>query len=431
MKLTKFISVALLALAVSATAFAQDEDRKNSNRDENGKIVRGPYQTNGFWDNWFVGAAGGINIFMNSVNDFSGRGSRAGAANVYVGKYFTPDFGVRLGYLGWQGHMEGQGSVKNDAGETVSVGKETFGFWYVHGDVMWNISNTIGGYKDRFWNFIPYVHFGGMRIYNHEIENYEGRINEHDNEIAFGCGLYNTIRITKRLYGTLDIRETMLPSRYHTVDLGGITSDLSVLAGIGVYLGKVGWDRAEKSGDNAAAAAAAVAAAEAALLAAQEAQKAAEDKNKELEDANKALADNLRDAADKADSLAQAAKDAEKVYINDTTFVTLKLGTAPCTLFFEKNSATLNATELQHLDFYVQNIIKQDPEHEFYITGVADAATGNAYLNARISALRAKNVKNLIVTKYGIDPDKIIFKDAKISSKYSDPRLDRAVIIEH
>ena len=47
-----------LSMSVSPAAIAQE----NGNRDENGKIVRGPYLTNRFCDNWFMGVGGGINI---------------------------------------------------------------------------------------------------------------------------------------------------------------------------------------------------------------------------------------------------------------------------------------------------------------------------------------------------------------------------------
>ena len=427
MKVFKIFAALLAAASLSMAAYAQDT--KAENRDENGKIVRGPYLSNGFGANWFVGAAGGVNIFMNGVNGYSGR--VGGALDIYFGKWFMPDLGVRLGYQGLTGRMNGAEFAGVDDKLV-----EKFQFWYLHGDVMWNISNTIGGYKEsRFWNFIPYAHFGAMRIFDHENPAYdEGqRLNAHDNEIAFGVGLYNTMRISKRVYATLDVRETMFSPRFHgytgVSDLGGVCSNLSVTAGIGVYLGKVGWERGVK--DNSAAAAAAVAAAEAALLAAKEANNALAAENGDLAAGNKALADDVNRLKDQLDSLEKAAQNLDKVYINDTTYVTLKLGTAPCTLYFSKNSYTLNTTELQHLDFYVKNIINQDPDHAFYLTGTADSSTGSDAYNAKLSQKRVEAVKNLIMSKYGISSDRLIIKDAKVSNKFSDPRLDRSVIIEH
>lgn len=426
MKVFKIVAAAFVAVTLSVSVNAQEKQAEN--RDENGKFLRGPYVTNKFGDNWFVGAAGGVNIFMNSAVGYSGR---VGAAlDIYAGKWFTPGLGLRLGYQGLTGRMNGQEFAGSENKEL-----EKFQFFYLHGDVMWNISNTIGGYKEsRFWNFVPYVHAGAMHIFAHENPAAgEVRNNSADNEVAFGCGLYNTLRFSKRVYGTIDVRETMLSPRFHsatslagnTDDRGGICSDLSATIGIGVYLGKVGWDRVGKN--DCSNTAAALAAAEAALLAAKEANDALNSKNNELADDNKALAEDV-DRLNK--DLENAGKN-NQVYINDTTYVEFKLGTAPCTLFFALNSATLNATELQHLDFYVKNIISQDPDHVFYLTGNADAATGSDETNAKLSRQRVENVRNLIIDKYGIDADKLVIKDARISNTFSDPRLDRSVIIEH
>lgn len=429
MKVFKFLAAVLVASAFSISVSAQETTAENM--DENGKIVRGPYLSNGFGANWFVGAAGGVNIFMNGAIGYSGL--VGGALDIYVGKWFIPDLGVRVAYQGLTGRMNGAEFAGVDDKLV-----EKFQFWYLHGDVMWNISNTIGGYKEsRFWNFVPYAHFGTMRIFDHENPAYdEGqRVNAYDNELALGVGLYNTLRFSKRVYGTIDVRETMFSPRFHgntgVSDLGGVCSNLSVTAGIGVYLGKVGWERGSRDNGSAAAAAAAVAAAEAALLAAKEANNALAVENGEIAADNKALNDDINRLKDQLDSLEKAAQNLDKVYINDTTYVSLKLGTAPCTLYFAMGSSTLNATELQHLDFYVKNIINQDPDHAFYLTGTADSSTGTNDLNEQLSKNRVENVRKLIMDKYGISSDRLIIKDAKVSNKFSDPRLDRSVIIEH
>lgn len=428
MKVVRLLTISFALLAMNFAVSAQ-ETKTSENRDENGKFIRGPYLNNKFGDNWFVGVQGGVNIFMNQKVGYTGR---AGAAlDIYGGKWFMPDLGLRLGYQGLTGQMNGAKFAGTDEKLV-----EKFQFFYLHGDVMWNMSNTIGGYKEsRLWNVIPYVHFGAMRIFDRENPAYpEGeRLNVYDNEIAFGLGLYNTIRFTNRVFGTLDIRQTMLSPRFHSTaggrDLGGICSDLSIKLGVGVYLGKVGWDRGYK--ENGAAALASLAAAEAALAAAKAANEDLAAKSNALEDKNKDLDNELSALNAKLDSLERAAIDKDKVYINDTTFVTLKLGTAPCTLFFAKNSYTLNATEMQHLDFYVKNIIQQDPDHAFHLTGTADSATGNKKINEMISRKRVEAVKKLIIQKYGISEDRLIIKDTKVSNKFSDPRLDRSVIIEH
>lgn len=69
-------------LTVSFNAYAQE----NNNRDANGKVVRGAYETNGLWDNWFIGVGAGVNSVYNNA-DFGKYGI---ATDVNLGKWFTP-----------------------------------------------------------------------------------------------------------------------------------------------------------------------------------------------------------------------------------------------------------------------------------------------------------------------------------------------------
>ena len=50
----------IIALFVFASGFASAQE--NGNRDAQNRIVRGPYETNRFFDNIFVGVAGGVNL---------------------------------------------------------------------------------------------------------------------------------------------------------------------------------------------------------------------------------------------------------------------------------------------------------------------------------------------------------------------------------
>ena len=64
MKGIKFFgALAIASLLFSANAFAQE----NNNRDENGKVVRGAYETNKAFDNTFIGIGAGVNSVMPSI----------------------------------------------------------------------------------------------------------------------------------------------------------------------------------------------------------------------------------------------------------------------------------------------------------------------------------------------------------------------------
>ena len=91
----KFLSAAAAALLVCAGAFAQED----GNRDANGKIVRGPYETNSFGSNWFVSVGGGIDLVLDGVRaNSSFDGGLTPTLDVNFGKWFTPSVGARFGY---------------------------------------------------------------------------------------------------------------------------------------------------------------------------------------------------------------------------------------------------------------------------------------------------------------------------------------------
>ncbi len=253
----KLFAVIAFVSAISLSAFAQDRE----NRDADGKIVRGPYVRNSFFDNTFVQLQGGVNI-MGAPKMGQGAGwssLKPGVAlDVNLGKWFNPNFGLRLG---WQGlktaYMPGSTMVR-----------EKNQYNYTHADFLVNISNWFSGYRDRVWDFAPYVHVGWI---NTPAYGYETVLNKP----GAGAGLLNLVRLSERIKLTIDLRATMctnavLGTTYvnHRIadcgrdtfgeKLGGVAS---ALVGLQVNFGKTGWERGENAKKSAAPAVAAAAAA--------------------------------------------------------------------------------------------------------------------------------------------------------------------------
>ena len=65
----------LLALA-SVDALGQED----GNRDQNNKIIRGPYETNRLFDNLFINGSGGINIYHGENDSHGSLGKRLAPA---------------------------------------------------------------------------------------------------------------------------------------------------------------------------------------------------------------------------------------------------------------------------------------------------------------------------------------------------------------
>lgn len=402
MKTVKFFFAALALTVVSVCAASAQE---NGNRDENGKIVRGPYLTNQFGDNWFVGVGGGINLFM----DGGYKTAVGGALDVNAGKWITPAIGLRAGYSGltgaeWSENSSALGLTLNDGKDMF---KQKFGFAYLHADVLWNISHAIGGYKEtRLWNVIPYGHTGLLMTYDRG----DDAQNFLDREFAMGIGLLNNIRLCDRVDLTLDLRGILTSGRHHAAT-GGVAGAIQMTVGASVNLGKTNWTRAANWHNPSDVDALAAAAASAAALTA----------------ANAALADEKAELEKKNAELAQANDELQKA-LEDAKANAGLTEVGPAAFYFEIGQTTLSKKELEHLDFYLSNVLPYvKGKSVTVITGSADKKTGTSKRNQYLCEKRAEYLKNLLVEKYGIDAT-----DFKVNTNIAtegDAALGRAVII--
>jgi outer membrane protein OmpA-like peptidoglycan-associated protein len=400
-KLFAAVALVTLSAAISSPVSAQE----NGNKDENGKVVRGPYLTNKFVDNTFVGVAGGVNVPLQGNH----KPVVTPALDVYFGKWFTPSVGARLGYSGVTGAIWSNESSKlgNELGAVNYMYKHQYGFAYVHADVLWNISNTIAGYKEtRLWNFIPYANFGFLLTYGGE-----GSEKFFDNEFALGVGLLNSIRLHERVNLTIDLRSMFANGRFHgSVGIGAPTNlaaNLSATVGVAVNLFKTNWVRAEnwhnpEDTDKIVAAESAAAA---------------------LTAANQAL------EADKAKLAKQNEElNAEVVELRNKPTKAALEDVGPASVYFEIGQTTLSQKELQHLDFYLKNVLPNVGDKKVaVITGSADSKTGTVRRNKYLSQKRVDYVMNILAEKYGIEADR--FQVRTQVANEGEAALNRAVII--
>ena len=380
------LAAALMAAQVSVHA------QENGNRDEFGNIIRGPYETNGFGDNWFIGLGGGINMLLDEGYDV-----KPGASlDVNFGKWFTPSVGMRAGYQGLDFFSAKDGQT------------DKYGYMYLHGDFLWNASNAISGYKEtRFWDLTPYLHAGFFR------SNGTGGSDFADNEFAAGAGLLHNLRISERLDAVIDMRATVVKGSIHGTS--GAVVLPSVTAGVALNLGWSGFIRTSTI----------LGAVEAANLEKTEILETAivalEVANASLEAENTSLKKKNSDLSKKVNNL----KAEEAVY--EMSYEQMQ----PITVYFTIGKAVLDQLELQHLDFYARNIIDKvnmNPNAEIVVMGSADSNTGTAKRNKHLSEARGEYIVNLLAEKYGISKERVVVKSEVVKAA-SDPKMDRAVII--
>ena len=385
MKTFRIVMSALAVMAgvlvVSPAANAQE----NGNRDENGKVVRGAYETNKFGDNWFIGAGAGVNSWLGN-----GASPKAGVAvDAFVGKWITPTVGVRMG---WKGLKDG---VSAKDGHTIA--DEKFSYNSAHVDLLWNLSNLFSGYKEtRTWNISVYPTFAYMNAAKNK-------------EFGAGIGMLNNFRLGNRVGLYLDLSALTTKA-----DFAGISPRPKTLVGVlpsatfglTVNLGKTGFKRHS----SVVPAIVPVPFTEAQYNNLQEKVNALEKENKDL----KAQIEELKNA--KPDTVT-VSKAGDLV--------------SPATLYYEIGSTKLSEREEAHLEFYVKNILEQAPDKVFVLTGSADKGTGTAARNQYLSEQRVNNVKKVLVEKYGIAEDHLIVKaEGATNNRFGSAVLNRVVTIE-
>jgi outer membrane protein OmpA-like peptidoglycan-associated protein len=396
-------------VAVSLTASPAVNAQENGNRDENGKIVRGPYETNRFGDNWFIGVGGGINMLWNEGYPAADL-VISPSIDANFGKWFTPAVGMRVGYQGFKTQIRDDGpsilGPNLDTQENLYLQK--MGYMYIHGDFLWNMSDALGGYKEtRFWDLVPYIHTGFFRTYGLDNVSY------HNNEFAMGGGLLHNLRLGNRLDLIIDMRATVVNGRIHEASDVAILP--SVTAGLAVDLGWPNFVRTATVLD-------ALAIAEAEKTAVLEAAIAA------LEVANASLAQNNDALNQKNAKLSKQVKALQnRPEFDVEAFFS---GMTPAHIFFEIGKATLDARQMAQLDFLAKNIIvaaDQDTELLITVMGSADGNTGTQKRNQHLSEARAKYIFDILTTQYGISPDRLTIK-TEVVKKAAAPELSRAVI---
>ena len=394
MKAIKFIGIlAAASFLFSLNAYAQED----ANRGANGEVVRGPYVTNGAFDNTFISLGAGVNSVLERNY---GLGKFGLATDVTIGKWFSPTIGVRAG---WHGI-----NVTSKSGE---LNKSPY--HYLHGDLLWNITNAIGGYKEtRIWNFIPYVGGGLTMIKHHDLKVY-------DQEFAGGAGILNSFRLGERVNLNLDLG--VILSRAAAYNMNGFVGRYiglpSATLGLQFNLGRTGFDRLSSVMPVIVP------------LPFTEAQyNALKDKVAALERENAQLKNKIADLENQLAPFKNLV-DGQTYLFQNGRFTAVEAKVAsPATVYFDLGSAKVSDREKAHLEFFANSVV--DNATKLLLTGSADKQTGTAKGNQKLSEQRVDAVKALL-EKLGANGSNIeTVANGDTKNVFDTPAKNRCVVIE-
>ena len=412
----KKLILGLVLAAFAVTAFAQGTEKNRW----------AGHTTNKFWDNWEISAGAGVSA---STRQIFGDAGRVGFAwNAGLTKWVTPIVGVRAQVNGDRLYNYAAKDQKGDRYDWPSI--------FAHGDLMINLSNWIGGYReDRAYYLVPFVGFGYMaqsyqdkdgHVYVARNDFKEGPATAYptSSTIAGTIGLLNKFRLCKQLDLDIELKGTVYPQSKMpaTVSLGagGPAFTYGATLGLSYRFNKRGWDKAytkadfQKYIDEAAALRDQLAAANAARAAAEEA--AAKAKS----EAERAAARAAAAEAEAAAAAARAAAAAKGIFADGNS------------VFFNIGSAKLTSTDKVRLSL-IADQIKQNSGTVYTINGYADKKTGTASINKKVSENRAKSVYNYLIS-CGVSKDQLKYESfgdtVQPYGEGANYKANRAAIIE-
>ena len=386
------LGVSLCALAASAQTMVSTPDSTVEVFSEKNRVI-----TNKFFQNWFIGAGAGGQLFYGDHNKQMKFGDRiVPAYEFHFGKWFTPGIGTRLAING----IKNKGVTQNGSHSTGVVydasqglSNQEFNYLNLHGDVLFNVSNLIGGYNpNRFYTLSPYVGLGLMFTWDEP----------KSREVSANLGLFNSFRLADSWDLTLDLRGSLVNDRFDG-ELGGRKDEGMLTAAVGIVykFGKTGWDTNTKT---------------VVRYTNEKELNALRDKINELARDNNALKQQLADAKDKTIT---------EVIVDEKNMLA-----APILVTFPINKSTVSNEARVNLGFFAKIIKESDPDMTYHIIGYADAGTGSKSTNERLSKERAQAIYNILVREFSVPANQleVDHKGGVDNMFYDDPRLSRAVI---
>ncbi len=324
------------------------------------------YLKNKASDNWFMGLGGGINTY--NMKGFSHFGDRIGwMGQITFGRWNSPIWGMRFAV---------------DLGEPVTDYKNDIKMKWAggHGEIMYNMTNAIMGYKpDRVYSFVPYLGIGymyGMKDWFERPFEGEPVFKRQNQSLTFNGGIINNFRVGKNVHLFLEIGYRLMQESF---DFGATPEGdweydamWSALAGVQFGLGgKQDFTPAELMDYS--------------LI---------NDLNSQI---NRLRAEN-EELSKRPESCPECPEIVEPVAVG-TVYV-------PNVVYFRIDSYKIDRH--QHVSIYnTAEYLKQNPDAKVKIVGYADKLTGYPEYNWKLSEKRAKAVADVLIKEYGIDSSRI------------------------
>ena len=374
-------------LGVMQISYAQEKEGYSTEPAHSATFLK-----NGFWDNWFIGAGAGANIYFGDNNkdaDFFNRFTVT--PEFQVGKWISPYLGTRIKAAGLTNLH-----TFNDNASIMSRNR----YASFQANLMWSITDYFMKYSsDRVYRLIPYVGFGWAFGWDYANQPEYAMGHTRDNSMTLNAGIINNFKLSNRVTLSIEFAATALKSGFNQVKTSGNYDILGTAsAGLIFNLGKTAtFSEAELR------------------------------KPLEIE----ALNNTINELHQQIQLLAQRPVSCPECPPSE--IITEKIvETNPLinnVVLFKINQTKVDP--YQGVNIYnIAQYLKDNPQLKVKVVGYTDKKTGTATINEKLSAERAQNVARILIDEYNISRDRVIVEwVGDREPPFDKPEWNRAVIL--
>ena len=356
------------------------------------------YYSNG-GDNWFIQLGAGVTspFVENKLPNGDQKHHLTAVYNVGFGKWFSPYIGWRLSFLGGSLHWDNK---QFNHAKWVNANL----------DFMWDMFNSFGGVNSkRVFSIVPFIGLGGAYTWDYSdgastVLRDNGKVKRNSWSLPLSAGIQLRFRLCKYVDFFAEGRAQFAGDNFNNEVVGApIDMNLSVIGGFSFNIGGADF-KSYNPCDYVSYIA---------------------NLNNQVNDLRGALA-----TTSAALAAAEAQLPCPEIQVQEKNTV-IEAAPMMATVRFNINSARIRNEEMVNV-YNVAEWMKANPEQNVVICGYADKDTGTSSYNMALSKRRAEAVRDALVNKYGINPDRLTI-DAEGSNvqPYKENNWNRIVIFNN
>ncbi len=324
-------------------------------------------------DNWFIQIGAGIGSpFVENHKADDPKHHLTVTYNFGFGKWINPYVAWRLNFLGGPLHWENNGFEKS---KYVSA----------NFDIMWDMFNSFHGVNSRrVFSIVPFVGLGGTYAWdfnpnNGNILRNDGKVKSNSWTLPVSAGLQLRFRLCKYVDFFAEGRVQFYGDNFNNYAYGApVDMNITAVGGFSFNIGGCDFKTYNPC----------------------DYLSYINNLNSQVNDLRGALATTTAALA-----AAEAQLPCPEVQAVETTTV-VEAAPLMATVRFKLNSARVSDEEMVNV-YNIAQWMKENPGQNVAIAGYADKDTGTSEYNMALSKRRAQAVYDILVNKYGVNPDNL------------------------